>query len=60
MNRKYFLKKSQIQANQGFDMNIMFIKLIRLFNLFIYFLLNIKFKKLFMRTIDYYDIVFKY
>ena len=38
----------------------MFIKLIRLFNLFISLLLNIEFKKLFMRIIDHRDIVFKY
>ena len=35
-------------------------RLIRLFNLFIYFLSNIEFKELFMRIIDYRDIVFKY
>ena len=55
-----FFEKSQIQTNQEFDMNIMFIRLIRLFNLFIYLLLNIEFKRLFIRIIDYRDIVFKY
>ena len=38
----------------------MFIKLIRLFSLFIYLFLNIEFKKLFMRIVNYYNIVFKY
>ena len=55
-----FFEKSQIQTNQEFDMNIMFIRLIRLFNLFIYLLLNIEFKRLFIRIIDYRDIVFEY
>ena len=35
-------------------------KLIRLFNLFIYLFSDIEFKKLFMRIINYYNIVFKY
>ena len=41
-------------------MNIIFIKLIHLFNLFIYLFSNIEFKKLFIRIIDYYDIILKY
>ena len=57
---KMFLKKSQTQTNQESDMNVMFIKLIRLFNLFTYLLSNIEFKELFMRIVNYRDIVFKY
>ena len=57
---KMFFEKSQTQTDQKSDINIIFIKLIRFFNLFIYFFSNIKFKKLFMRIVDYYDIIFKY
>ena len=57
---KMFLKKSQTQADQGFDMNIMFMRLIRLFNLSIYLLSNIEFKKLFIRIVDRRDIILKY
>ena len=35
-------------------------KLIRLFNLFIYLLLNIEFRKLFIRIINHRNIIFKY
>ena len=55
-----FFKKFQIQINQGFDINIMFMKLIRLFNLFIYLLSNIKFKELFICILDYRNIILKY
>ena len=55
-----FFEKSQIQINQGSDINIMFMKLIRLFNLFIYLFSNIEFKELFIRIVDHRDIVFKY
>ena len=55
-----FFEKSQIQINQRSNMNVIFMKLIRLFNLFIYLLSDIEFKELFMRIVDYRDIVFKY
>ena len=57
---KMFLKKFQTQADQEFNINVMFIKLIRLFNLPIYLLSNIELKELFIRIINHRDIVFKY
>ena len=55
-----FFKKSQIQINQEFDINVIFIKLIRLLNLFIYLFLDIEFKKLSMRIANHRDIILKY
>ena len=41
-------------------MNIKFLKFIRLLNLYINLLFKIEFKDLFMRIIDYKNIIFKY
>ena len=57
---KMLLKKSQTQINQEFNINVMFIRLIRLLKLFIYFFLKIEFKKLFMRIVNHCDTVLKY
>lgn len=55
-----YLNKFYIQIDQNLNINVIFIKLMRLLNIIIHFLSNIEFKKLFMRIIDYRNIIFEY
>lgn len=54
------LDTSNTQADQGFDINIMSMRLTRVLSLQLHLLFKIEFKGLSMRTANHRDIVLKY
>ena len=54
------LNKKHTQIDQGFDINVIFIKLIKIFELQLHLLKKIDFKDLLMRIINYREIVLKH
>lgn len=57
---KIVLKKPQTQANQGSEINVISIRLIRILDIKLHALSDINFKDLSIRTADHRDTVLKY